>query len=75
VHIAIDQVAAAFRWRRPAMISSHRVNFSGHIDEKNRARGLDALRLLLRKIVNRWPDVQFISADQLVERIALAQGE
>ena len=66
---ALNQVAAAFRWRKPAIISSHRVNFCGHIEENNRRFGLDALRRLLQGIVQRWPDVQFISADDLVERI------
>ena len=66
---ALNQVAAAFRWRKPAIISSHRVNFCGHIEEDNRRSGLDALHRLLQGIVQRWPDVQFISADELVERI------
>ena len=70
---SIDQIAAAFRWRKPAMISSHRVNFCGHIDEKNRVSGLGALKRLLKEIVRRWPDVQFISADQLVGRIMPAK--
>lgn len=69
VGLALDQVAAAFRWRKPAIISSHRVNFCGHIEEDNRRFGLDALGRLLQGIVQRWPDVQFISADELVERI------
>ena len=69
VKLALDQVAAAFRWRRPAIISSHRVNFAGHIDPENRAFGLGALKRLLGSIVERWPDVQFISADALVEKI------
>ncbi|MDK9708674.1 MAG: hypothetical protein OEL83_16650 [Desulforhopalus sp.] len=66
---ALGQVAAAFRWRKPAIISSHRVNFCGHIEEDNRRFGLDALRELLRSFVQRWPDVRFISADELIERI------
>ena len=69
VKLALDQVAAAFRWRRPAIVSSHRVNFAGHIDPNNRSFGLDALKRLLRGIVERWPDVQFISADALVARV------
>ena len=69
VRLALDQVAAAFRWRKPAIISSHRVNFCGHIDPKNRTQGLAALKRLLDGIVQRWPDVQFISADELVDRI------
>jgi len=72
VGLALNQVAAAFRWRKPAIISSHRVNFCGHIDPENRKLGLDALRRLLQGIVQRWPDVRFISADELVERIGPA---
>lgn len=69
VKLALDQVAAAFRWRRPAIISSHRVNFAGHIDPDNREFGLDSLKRLLDGIVERWPDVQFISTDALVDKI------
>ena len=69
VGLALGQVAAAFRWRKPAIISSHRVNFCGHIEEDNRWFGLDALRRLLQGIVQRWPDVCFISADELTDRI------
>jgi hypothetical protein len=69
VGLALDQVAAAFRWRRPAIISSHRVNFCGHIDEENRSHGLAELKRLLDGIAGRWPDAQFIGADELVEKI------
>jgi hypothetical protein len=69
VGLALSQVAAAFRWRKPAIVSSHRVNFCGHIEEDNRRFGLDALRRLLQGIVRRWPDVKFISADEMVQRI------
>ena len=69
VGYALNQIAAAFRWRKPAIISSHRVNFCGHIEEENRKFGLDALGRLLKGIVSRWPDVRFISADELAKRI------
>jgi len=65
----LNQVAAAFRWHKPAIISSHRVNFAGHIDPHNREFGLDALRRLLGGIIERWPDAHFISADALVDKI------
>jgi hypothetical protein len=64
------QIEAAFRWNRPAIISSHRVNFCGHIDEKNREKGLNALRELLMKITNRWPDVEFMAANELGDLIS-----
>jgi len=69
VERALQQVAAAFRWRRPAIISSHRVNFCGHLEEANRKHGLEALRILLEKITARWPDVEFVSVDKLVEQM------
>jgi hypothetical protein len=65
VAFAMIQIEAAFRWNRPAIISSHRVNFCGLIEEKNRETGLNALRQLLKKISEKWPDVEFIGAGDL----------
>ncbi|MCL8006660.1 hypothetical protein M8845_04385 [Gelidibacter japonicus] len=65
VDFSFRQIEAAFFWKKPANISSHRVNFCGHIDPENRKTGLTALKQLLDKIVKRWPEVEFISADQL----------
>ena len=70
VNFSFKQVEAAFFMGKPANISSHRVNFCGHIDEKNRRTGLTALKQLLDKIVQRWPEVEFISADQLGDIIS-----
>ena len=61
----LKQIEAAFYMNRPAIISSHRVNFCGHIDESNRDKGLLALSDLLKKVVEIWPDVEFISSRQL----------
>jgi len=66
---ALGLIEAAFRWGKPAMISSHRVNFCGHIDPDNRRAGLDRLKRLLQTIVQRWPEVEFISAGELSHRI------
>jgi hypothetical protein len=65
VAYTMKQIEAAFRWNRPAIISSHRVNFCGHIDENNRKEGLRALRELLQKITQRWPEVEFMAANEL----------
>lgn len=62
---AIKEIERAFLWNQPAIISSHRVNFAGHIDEKNRARGLHALSELLKRIIRRWPEVRFMAADEI----------
>ncbi len=70
VAYALQQIETAFRWNRPAIISSHRVNFCGHIDEKNREKGLSALRSLLQKVTERWPEVEFMAANELGKTIA-----
>ena len=69
VERAMQQVAAAFRWRKPAIISSHRVNFCGHLDENNRKNGLAALQTLLGRITARWPDVEFVGVDDVVREM------
>lgn len=69
VNLAMKQIEAAFRWNRPAIISSHRVNFCGHVNPENRVNGITALKDLLKRITERWPDVEFMSADQLGDLI------
>lgn len=65
----MKQIDIAFRWKKPVNISSHRVNFSGHIDPENRNRGLLKLGQLLKEIVKRWPDAEFITSVQLGDMI------
>jgi hypothetical protein len=67
VAFTLKQIEAALFWGKPAIISSHRVNFCGHIDRENRKKGLTALKVLLDKVVKKWPDVEFVSVDKLVE--------
>jgi len=65
VAFAIKQIETAFRWNKPAIISSHRVNFCGHIDPENRKKGLAELKRLLHEIVKKWPDAEFLSGDEV----------
>jgi hypothetical protein len=65
VSYSMKQIETAFRWNKPAIISSHRVNFCGHIDPKNREKGLSTLKRLLQEIVKKWPDAEFMTADEL----------
>lgn len=67
---AIKQIETAFFWKRPALISSHRVNFCGHIDPENRSQGLAALQLLVQQIVKKWPEVEFVSAAEVGSMIS-----
>lgn len=70
VNYSLQQVEAAFFWNKPAIISSHRVNFCGHIDANNRVIGLKALKALLVAIAKKWPDVEFMTANELSNLIA-----
>lgn len=65
VSYSLKQIEAAFFWNKPANISSHRVNFCGYIDENNRKIGIEDLKKLLRRIVEKYPEVEFMSVGEL----------
>lgn len=61
----LKNIEAAFRWHKPAIISTHRVNFTGAIESKHRNQSLKDLRYLLYEIVKRWPDAEFVNGSEL----------
>lgn len=61
----LSEIKIAFRWGKPAVIDSHRVNYIGSISPENRDYSLKEMKRLLREIVKRWPDVEFINSEQL----------
>jgi hypothetical protein len=61
----LREIANAFLFKKPAIISTHRVNYIGGIDPSNRDRGLNDLSLLLKEIVTIWPGIEFMSSDHL----------
>jgi hypothetical protein len=65
----IYRIKCAFRWHKPAIISAHRINFIGAINEENRNKNLKNLDSLLGEVFKLWPDVEFMTSDQLVEII------
>jgi hypothetical protein len=65
IETVLQDVYWAFFWGKPAIINSHRLNFIGSLEEKNRTQNLKLLKKILHKIVERWPDVRFVSSDQL----------
>ena len=69
VNACVSEIANAFFWHHPAVICSHRVNFVGRINPTNRDSGLRQLKQLLFEIKRRWPDVEFMSSDQLGDLI------
>lgn len=69
-----SMIEAAFRMRKPAIVSSHRINFVGLIDEKIRINSLNQLKKLLQWVVKRYPDVEFINVDNLQKVIRKSSG-
>lgn len=61
----LHRMEVAFRWKKPAIISTHRLNFMGGLRPQNREQNLLLLSTLLKKITQRWPQVEFMSSDQL----------
>lgn len=66
----LSRIELAFKHKTPAIISSHRVNFIGTIFQENSSENLKAFQLLLKSIVKKWPDVEFLSSDQLGDIIS-----
>jgi hypothetical protein len=75
VDSCLAQIENAFMWKKPAVICSHRINYIGFIDRGNRERGLSDLKRLMKTVLSKWPDVQFISTDQLDELEILNTGD
>lgn len=65
----LKEISTAFRWNKPAIISSHRINFIGAIDENNRIRNLKIFKELITEISKNWPDVEFMSSTELGDLI------
>ncbi len=65
VENCLNDVSIAFKWNKPAIISSHRVNYVGFLQESNRVHGLKCLEELLNQILQKWPDVEFMSSADL----------
>lgn len=66
----LHDIGIAFRWHKPAVISSHRVNYVGSIDPLNREIGLRSLKQLLSKALKKWPDIEFMSSSELGDLIS-----
>ena len=70
INSCLKEIEIAFRCRKPATISSHRVNYMGTLHPENRANGLKKLDSLLSEIIKRWPEVEFMTSMELGDLIA-----
>jgi hypothetical protein len=68
----LKEIEIAFKWGKPAIISTHRVNYTGSIDPHNADKGLKELDTLLTQIMKIWPDVNIMTSSELGELISLS---
>lgn len=62
VNNCLAQVSRAFKEKKIAVISSHRINYVGGLDESNRTDNLQRLSLLLSSVLELHPEVEFMSS-------------
>lgn len=62
----LKRMEVAFRWGKPVIIDTHRVNYIGELVESNRTSNLVLLNMLLGKMLKKWTDITFMNSEQLV---------
>ena len=65
VENTLKEIKLSFLFNKPAIISSHRMNYIGSINPNNRKENLKLLDQLLKKVIMLWPNFEFMSSDQL----------
>lgn len=70
----LNDIYYAFKWNKPAVISSHRTNYIGGLNPENRKLGLAQLYSLLEAVQKKYPDVRFITSSQLGDIITNSRG-
>jgi len=66
----LKDIELAFRLNNRAVISTHRLNYIGAINEKNSSDGLKELSNLLKRMFRRWPNIEFMTSVELGETIS-----
>ncbi len=65
----LESIEIAFKWGKPAIIGTHRINFAGRLDLVQRNRNLKDLDLLIKKALQKWPDIWFMDSASLCQKI------
>lgn len=65
VGYCLKRMEIAFKMKKPAIIASHRLNYIGSIHPENRDMNLKLLKELLFRIKTKWPDIEFLTTDEL----------
>lgn len=66
---AVNDINMAFKFNKLAIISSHRLNFMGSLENYNRYENLQLLHELISRVQKKWPQIEFQSSDNLINII------
>jgi hypothetical protein len=65
VEKAIVDIQRSFFWNKPAIICTHRINYVGGMSIKHRDENISRLKQLLEKLLEAFPDVEFLHSARL----------
>jgi hypothetical protein len=65
VDTCLKEIENAFFWNKPAIISSHRVNYISGLSQKNSDFGLNSLSNLIKLAIKKWPEIEFMTTMEL----------
>ena len=69
VNQTLQKVKISFLLNVPVIIGMHRINFVGGLDPKVRDQNLKKFNELLRRIIESYPEVEFLSSDELSKMV------
>jgi hypothetical protein len=64
---AMESIEIALFWFKPAVVCSHRINYVAGLSQDNRENSLEQLNVLLKRVLKKWPDIEFLNSQQLLE--------
>lgn len=65
----LSEINIAFAMGKPAVLSTHKVNYVGSLSKPHRDKNLQELYTILRKVVKKHPDVVFMTSRELSQLI------
>lgn len=64
----MESINIAFKWGKPAIIGTHRINYTGRLDTSQRDHNLKLLLELLVEINKKWPEANFTDSASLLQK-------
>lgn len=65
----LNEISNAFFWNKPAIISTHRINFMGELSEVNRSNNLKQMDMLIKNIIKKWPNIEFMTTPTFCDSV------